>query len=344
MMPPGAGANLGNWVRSEGVVSHISTVFSDRRGRLGSVLARQVWFIALILTFGSLGIWALDHLQPPAYESSAMVQVQTGTDTARVAAHILGRDTLLAIAARHGLTQTGPGARDKAALRLSQAIVLNALTADAGQSQGFPPQRIGLVVSVRLPDADLSARMANDVAQQILDDGNAGKLNATHDERDFYRRDELRLWQELSALRSEQDQAAKAPADLVARRQLALMQDQYDLVRQKLAGAEIATRLSDHLQPGQFTLLRRALATEAVHVGQDWLPVGALASLLLAVALAFVRDRQSASLDLTPLHTGETRFYRLFDDPARPIVGLPRYAVSTGLLVVGLYLLARWIG
>ena len=83
---------------------------------------------------------------------------------------------------------------------VAQAIVLNALTADAGQSLGFPPQLVGLVVTVRLPDAELSARVANDLAQQILDDGNAGKLDTVHDERDFYRRDEQRLWQELSEL------------------------------------------------------------------------------------------------------------------------------------------------
>ncbi|MBC7739745.1 MAG: hypothetical protein H7245_21620, partial [Candidatus Saccharibacteria bacterium] len=192
----------------------------------------------------------------------------------------------------------------------------------------------------------LSARVANDLALQILDDGNAGKLDTVHDERDFYRRDEQRLWQELSALQSEQDHAADAPADVVALRQLDLMQDQYDQLRQKLAEAEIAARLSSHLQQGQFTLLRRALATEAVNVVQGWLPVGIMASLLLAVTLAFVRDRQSrpASLDLTPLHTGATRLYRLFDDPARPVLGLPRYAFTAGLAVVGLYLLARWIG
>ncbi len=323
-------------------MSHISAVFSDRRD---GVLARHVWIIALIVTAGGLATWAAGHLQSPNYEASAVVQVQAGTEAASVGARIMGRDNLLSIVARHHLDLTGPSDGDTTAVRLSQAITINALTADAGQILGFQPQLAALVVSVRLSDAKLSARVANDVAQQILDEGNAGELNATHGDLEFYRRDERRLWQELSALRTGQ-QAAGTTADLVGQRRLGLMQDQYDLVRHKLAGAEIAARLSGHLQQGQYSLLRRATATEAVDVGQDWLPLGVVCSLLLAVTLAFVRELHAlrAPLGLTPLHIRASWMYRVFDDPARPILGMPRYAVTSGLIVAGLYLLARMIG
>ena len=40
------------------------------------------------------------------------------------------------------------------------------------------------------------------MAQQILDTGNAGYLDENQGELDFYRRDEVRLWQELSAVKA----------------------------------------------------------------------------------------------------------------------------------------------
>ena len=304
--------------------------------------------IALIVTVGALATLAYGRMQLPQYEASAVVQVQTATDAARVAARVLGRDNLLSIATRHGLTLTA--SRDRTAVQLRRAISINDLTAQAGESLGFQPQVAGLVVSVLLPDAEMSARVANDLAQQILDDGNAGQLDETHGNLDFYRRDEQRLWQELGAFRAEQDSAAgtvgAADNAVEGQHRLTLMQDQYDLLRQKLAGAEIAARLTGHLQAGQFSLLRRATATEAVNVVQDWMLVGVAGSLLLAVTLAFVLERRYPALqrgpwaELTHLHQRATHLYRMFDDPSRPILGIPRYAVTSALIVVWLYLIA----
>lgn len=331
---------------------HISAVFSDWPGRVSALLARQFWIIALIVTVGGLATVAYDHMQQPEYEASAVVQVQAGGGAAGVAARILRRDSLLSIAARHGLGLTGTSNRDNTAMQLLRAISINDLTSDAGQTLGFRPQVAGLVVSVLLPDAAMAARVANDVAQQILDDGNARALDTGHEDLEFYRRDELRLWQELSALKTGQAQAAgsvgAADAALAGQRRLSLMQDQYDLLRQNLARAEIAARLSGHLQQGQFSLLRRATASEAVNVVQDWMLVGIAGSLLLAVTSAFVLERRFPALrapwrELAQLHNRAMQLYRMFDDPARPILGIPRYAVTSGLIVVWLYLLASMI-
>lgn len=334
---------------------HSSAVFSDWQGKVGALLAplaRQFWIIALIVTVGGLATLAYGHMQQPEYEASAVVQVQAGTGAAGVAARMLGRDTLLSIAARHGLGLTGTSNRDTTVVQLRRAISINDLTTDAGQTLGFRPQVAGLVVSVLLPDAAIAARVANDVAQQILDDGNAGALDTGHEDLAFYRRDELRLWQELSALKTEQAQdpgsVGAADAALAGQRRLGLIQDQYDMLRQKLAGAEIEARLSGYLQQGQFSLLRRATATEAVNVVHDWMLIGIAGSLLLAVTLAFVVERRYPAIhapwrELTLLHNRATQIYRMFDDPARPILGIPRYAVTAGLIVVWLYLLAGMI-
>lgn len=323
-------------------------------GRIGPVskwlapLARQFWMIALIFTVAALATLEYAHMQLPEYEASAVVQVPPGITAASVAAELLDRDNLLTIAARHGLTPDG-SSRDKVAVQLRRAITINDLTARAGGRLGYPPQRTGLVVSVLLPDAELSARVANDLAQQILDLGNVGQLDAAQGYLSFYRRDEQRLWQELSALQAEQVQAAGTvgAADAALADHRRLMQDQYDLLRQKLAGAEIAARLAADLQAGQFSLLRRATATEALVMGQDWMLAGAAGSLLLAVTLAFVLERRYPALQghpwpkLTLLHSRAIRFYRLIDDPARPILGIPRYVVAAALIVVWLYLIAN---
>ena len=323
------------------VVSGRTSVIS----RLLAPLARQFWIIALIGTVGGLATLAYGRMKLPQYEASAVVQVQAGTKAAGVAAQFLGRDNLLTIAARHRLNLTG--SRDKTAVQLRRAISINDLTAQAGGTLGYQPQVAGLVVSVLLPDAELSARVANDLAQQILDTGNAGYLDENQGELDFYRRDEVRLWQELSAVKATQDQAVgtvgAVDAAVEGQRQVMLMQDQYDLLRQKLAGAEIAARLSGHLQAGQFSLLRRATAAEAVNVVQDWMLVGVAGSLLLAVTLAFVLERRYPALQRGPwaeLHHRAIHLYRMFDDPARPILGIPRYAVTSALIVVWLYLIA----
>jgi len=333
-------------------LSDVNAVFAGRTGWVSRWLAplgRQFWMIALIVTVGALATLAYSHMQPPQYEASAVVQVQSGIRAGNVAAHLLGRDNLLSIAARHGFNVDSIN-RDKVAVQLRAAIAINDLTSDAGQSLGYPPQLAGLVVSVLWPDAELSARVANDLAQQILDYGNAGRLDADRDDLDFYRRDEQRLWQELSAFRAEQEEAAGTVGALdtavVWQRRMMLMQDQYDRLRQKLADAEIGARLGGYLAARQFSLLRRATVIEAVNVVQDWMLGGVAGSLLLAVTLAFVLERRFPALqrgpwaELTLLHTRTSRLYRLFDDPARPILGIPRFVVTAALTVVWLYQIA----
>jgi len=336
-------------------VSDVSEIFAGRRPWLGRVvapLARQAWTIALVVTVGTLATLAFARMQVPLYEARAVVQVQQDADAALVSGRVLGRDNLLSLATRHGLAGAG---REQVAVLMRQAVSIHDLTGEAGQTLGYAPQVSGIVVSVLLPDAERAARIANDLTQQILDMGNVGRLNPRQDELDFYRRDELRLWQEVSALQAEQDQAegtvGAADAAIARQRRLMLMQDQYDLVRQRLAGAEIDNRLALHAQSGQFSLLSRATAAEAVNVVQDWMLVGVAGSLLLAVTLAFVLERRYPGLQRGPwpfsrlsgLRQRMGRIYAMFDDPARPILGVPRYLVTSALIVVWLYSLAAML-
>lgn len=305
-------------------------------------LGRQFWVICLIVVIGALSSLAYGRMQAPRYEATAVVQVQTGTDTALAKAQLTSPRNLLEMVMRHRLSSTEVDANlGRAAVLLRQAIAVQDLTSKAGAALGLDPQVTGVVVSVLLADAELSARIANDLAQQLLDGGNAGQFDARHEELAFYRREEMRLWQESSALRAELDQSRGADAAetaLVDRRRLNLMQDQYLEVRRRLAAFEVEARLTTATQSTRFSLLQRATATGAVSVLRNWMLVGVAGSLLLALALALVLDRRFPGKGMA------LRLWRMVDDPARPILGVPRFVFVSAVLVCGLIGAATLLG
>ena len=318
----------------------------DLFGAFVMPLLRQFWMIVVIVTVGALSSLAYSRMQVPGFETSAVVQTRPGVDVEAAKTRVTARENLLAMALRHHLT-TGEST-DRAAVRLRQSIVVRDLTSDAGSTLGLAPEISGIVVSVVWPNAETSARIANDLALQILDAASAGQLDEQHDELNFYRREELRLWQEVGALNAELDAVRpRGDAELAQRRladgrRLALMQDQYDLVRQRLAEFDLNARLATATRAGQFSLLQRATLTGAVSVVRNWMLVGVAGSLLLAVAAAFVLERRYPGLqrghwdDFAVANERLARLYRVFDDPARPILGLPRFVVVTGVVVAWL--------
>ncbi len=334
------------------------SVLSEARADLVALvltpLLRQFWMIVLIVMVGSLASLAYSRMQVPSYEASAVVLVQPGVDAAAVERRLMARDNLIATAVRHGLIpDISNDDRNRAAVMLRQSIAVHDLTSTAGVTRGYAPETAGIVVSVLLPDAEMSARVANDLAQQILDAGNAGRLGTASDELEFYRREESRLWQEISAQRAELqaplDNVVAADNALASQRRLSLMQDQYDLVRARLAERDVQARLTATTQSQQFSLLQRATSTEAVTVVRNWMLVGVAGSLLLAVALSFVLERRYPGLkrgpwhDLAGIRDWVVHLYRMIDDPARPILGLPRFVVISGVLVIWMVAIAQLI-
>lgn len=323
----------------------------DRKSAVGAVmllLQRQFWVICLIVATGTLSSLAYSRMQSPNYEATAVVQVLSGVDTEYARAQLTSPRNLLAMVMRHGLTSTKAEASlGRAAVLLRQAIAVQDLTSEAGQTLGLDPQVAGVVVSVLLPDPELSARIANDLVQQLLDGGNAGQFGAHHEDLAFYRREEMRLWEESSALQAELAALSIVPnADdtgLLDQRRLNLMQDQYLEVRHRLASLEVEARMTASAQANQVSLLRRATSTEAVSVLRNGMLVGVAGSLLLAVTLAFVLDRRYPGLQRglgIDLARWGRAVWRLVDDPARPILGVPRFLVISAGLVCGLIGLA----
>ena len=321
-----------------------------------ALLRRQFWMITLVAAVGTLSSLAFGRMQEPNYEASAVIQVRSGSDVLpEIIERIMARDNLAALALRHGML-LGISAPDHAATELLQAIAIHDLLTEAGQTKGFAPQPAGIVVSVRLTDAELAARVANDLALQILDLGTSGALDVNHEALTFYRGEEERLWQEVGALRAELqavdtgNDVGRADQSLGEKRKLMLLQDQYDLVRQRLADQEIAARLAARARAGQFALAERATTAVAVSAVQSWMLVGVAGSLLLAVTLAFVLERVFPVLatgpwrHLDPVRAWTMGAYRLIDDPENPIFGMPRFMVLTVVLVAVLVGLAKEFG
>lgn len=165
--------------------------------------------------------------------------------------------------------------------------------------------------------------------------------------------------------RSEALQAELATSPEVERvlagydRQLDQLHDQFGAATVRMAQAETDARLAEMQQAERFTLLERAIIPEGpMGGGNKKLAIaGALASLILGLSAAFVLDlmhpvvrtaaQMERELDLRPVvvipqvtppkiaRTGKGMM-RLLDDPTKPLLGLPRYAVIAGAATLAL--------
>lgn len=314
--------------------------WSDWAGELPQTrpLGCRFCTIGLLLLIAALSALAIGQAQDPAFEAQSVVQVRIGAEVLPlIEAHLMARDALLATGLRHKM------AGEAAAVTLRTAIAVHNLTSVAGASLGLAPEVSGIVLSVRLPQADQAVRIANDLALQVLDLGQTGELDAHHDTLEFYRSEAARLWQEVSALRTELAAVAQTGTvgtvddALGADRRLILLQDQYDLVRHNLAEAEVASRLADRHRADQFALLQRATSAQPVPTGNLWRVCALAASALLALAVASGRDRRwsggGSQPDALRLNSRIQGGFRLLDDLNRPIMGLPRFVVLSMALV-----------
>lgn len=145
-------------------------------------------------------------------------------------------------------------------------------------------------------------------------------------------------------------------------RRLAQLQGQHDVVTRRMAEAETSQRLAEARQSERFTLLERATVPQFATGGggRKLVLAGAVVSLLAGVTLAFVLDllnpvvrtaaQMQRQLDLRPVvsipdlgsqpRRKPARIGKVLDDPARPILGLPRYAVLAGGATIALMLAA----
>ena len=149
-------------------------------------------------------------------------------------------------------------------------------------------------------------------------------------------------------------------------RQLQQLQDQYDIITQRMAEAETTQRLAERQQAERFTLLERAIVPEHSlgSGGRKIAIAGSVASLLAALVLAFLLDlakpvvrtaaQMQRQVDLQPvvcipeIRAPKGRFgnaaLRMIDDPKKPIMGMPRYLVIAAGTTLALIITASMIG
>ncbi len=144
-------------------------------------------------------------------------------------------------------------------------------------------------------------------------------------------------------------------------RQLTQLQDQYQVVTRRMAEAQTEQLLAERQQAERFTLLERAITPQyALGGGAKKIALaGAFGSLLVGLGLAFLLDllhpvvrtaaQMERQLDLRPVvsipeirpatQTAAHRrlgrgIVKLLDDPTKPLLGLPRYAVLASAATV----------
>lgn len=304
-----------------------------------SGIFRRFWAAGIVILLSCLGAVAVLHSLGPTYEAQAVVRVRLGMDVLDlIEARLMGRDALIATANRHGIFG------DTAAATLREAVGLHPVTALAGTTLGLAPDVTGVVISVRLSQPDQAVQMANDLAMQVLDLGQAGQLDANHDLLTFYGNEEHRLWQEIAALKAEMSGVrVRGERDSSGSdRPLMLLQDQYDVVRRHLAEEEVATRLAARQRALDFALLQRASGGIAIRSGSSSVLGGVAGAVFLALAAAGLAERRPwASLKRRNLMKDGCR---MLDAPRRPVFGLPRFMVFSAIAVAALVALSVLVG
>jgi tyrosine-protein kinase Etk/Wzc len=437
-----------------------------------SLILRRRWLIIALTVLGMAFSAIYAKSRPEVYETAAVIQIEAAAvDNANDAAsaasgaaqvlqtieqRLTTRENLTAMIDRHGLFADLPALPiDKKILALRNSVTFQSVDSAAGQTFGQSRSISAILIFARLGDPDLAARVANDFAQGILDQSASGQRDRAEQNVAFFKEEETRIWQAITALegdiaaykntnadamptlrdarrdelagldsdlrRVDQDRAALAGEkavieakqtlretdrrqleDLSARldvldtqvasiaerrtavqqalaatpevervlsgydRQLRQLQDQYEVITQRMAEAETTQRLAERQQAQRFTLLERAITPEFPigSGGRKIAMAGSVASLLGALILAFLLDlvrpvvrtapQMQRQLGLQPvvcipeIGTAKGRFgtaaLRLIDDPKKPIFGMPRYFVIAAATTLALVITASMIG
>jgi uncharacterized protein involved in exopolysaccharide biosynthesis len=171
---------------------------------------------ALILAIGLLGTlvaaWYA-KTRPDVFEAAAVLQVELPMVTeggqapalpvnvlqllTSIEQRLTTRDNMIAMIERHGLFADAPGmsTEDKVdAMR--QSIRFQTVTGQTGALSA-------LIIAAQAGVAEDAARIANDLAQSVLDLGAEGKRATAEASFDFFKEQEAGLWQQIATLEAE---------------------------------------------------------------------------------------------------------------------------------------------
>ncbi|PJF09785.1 Wzz/FepE/Etk N-terminal domain-containing protein [Pseudorhodobacter sp. MZDSW-24AT] len=177
------------------------------------LIRRRFWVIAAVSLLGTLmAIWYA-KTRPDVFETASVLQVELPmvTDGGQAPAlpvnvlqlltsieqRLTTRDNLIALIDRHGLFADAPGMsiEDKV-FAMRQSVSFQSVTGPSGALSA-------LIISARAGEAEDAARIANDLAQSVLDMGAEGKRATAEASFGFFREQENRLWEQITALEAE---------------------------------------------------------------------------------------------------------------------------------------------
>jgi uncharacterized protein involved in exopolysaccharide biosynthesis len=180
-------------------------------------LFRRRYLILAIALIGAVISAVYAKSRPDTFETAAVIQVQSaavqGTDAQRSSAaaatlqaieqRLTTREALSAVIERHGLYAGLPVSIDKKIDILRSAVSFQGVDSAAGQTYGEGRAISAILVFARMDDAELSARVANDFAQGILDQSAAGQRTLADQNVAFFRAEVDRIGQEISRVEAE---------------------------------------------------------------------------------------------------------------------------------------------
>ena len=186
---------------------------------LFAFLLRRARLILAIALIGTLAAAFYAKSRPDSYEAAAVIQVETptvsgtsGQAPVSSAAQILQnieqrlttRENLAAMIERHGLFADLPGlSPEKKLVLLRSSVTFQGVDSAAGQNFGQARSLSAIIISARMGDGDLAARVANDFAQGVLDLSASGSRERAAQNVAFFAEDVTRIGTQIATLEAE---------------------------------------------------------------------------------------------------------------------------------------------
>ncbi|MEH7827771.1 GumC family protein [Gemmobacter denitrificans] len=182
-----------------------------------SMLRRRFFIIAAVLVLGAVVSVMMGMSRPKTYEAGALIQVESpiingssdsgGAQAARtiqvIEQQLTTRENLAAVIDRHGLFAEAPGLSMEQKIGLLRTSVSFQSIASANQSSFGTTSVSALLIVVRLGDGEAAARVANDLAQSVLDLSVARQTTRARETLAFFLEEESRVASEINALEAE---------------------------------------------------------------------------------------------------------------------------------------------
>ncbi|NTT84575.1 GumC family protein [Tabrizicola fusiformis] len=186
---------------------------------LFAFLLRRARLILAVALIGTLAAAIYAKSRPDSYEAAAVIQVETSTvsgsngqPATSSAAQILQsieqrlttRENLTAMIERHGLYADLPGlSLEKKLVLLRSSVTFQGVDSAAGQNFGQARNLSAIIISARMGDAELAARVANDFAQGVLDRSASGSRERAAQNVAFFAEDVTRIGNQIATLEAE---------------------------------------------------------------------------------------------------------------------------------------------